>query len=375
MNKIIKNTLFIALLLLMSILMFTACNKNASVIKDSETNPTEINTSIETTFEQITLEETFSTEIITEMSTPEVTPPKETPQASNPFIIEGDTLKGLTNYGKTLTEIVIPSEWDGKKIVSIESGAFERCLKLESVIISDSIQSIGSRAFVYCSNLKSVIIGEGVTNIGNYAFKDCKALTSIQFNAKNCADIKYYETRVFELAGRNGDGITVTIGKNVERIPANLFRPYMKEDWANIKTVTFEENSQCRSIGSYAFYRCQNLSTVTLGDSITVIEEWAFSDCGITQLKITDSVVSIKKHAFALCDNLQHLEIGESLSLIEPYAFSCNNLTSVVFKNTDRWVYTESETSTHCTMIPNLQYPEVAATYLSSTYRWCYWLL
>ena len=355
--------------------MFTACNKNASVIKDSETNPTEINTSIETTFEQITLEETFSTEIITEMSTPEVTPPKETPQASNPFIIEGDTLKGLTNYGKTLTEIVIPSEWDGKKIVSIESGAFERCLKLESVIISDSIQSIGSRAFVYCSNLKSVIIGEGVTNIGNYAFKDCKALTSIQFNAKNCADIKYYETRVFELAGRNGDGITVTIGKNVERIPANLFRPYMKEDWANIKTVTFEENSQCRSIGSYAFYRCQNLSTVTLGDSITVIEEWAFSDCGITQLKITDSVVSIKKHAFALCDNLQHLEIGESLSLIEPYAFSCNNLTSVVFKNTDRWVYTESETSTHCTMIPNLQYPEVAATYLSSTYRWCYWLL
>lgn len=54
------------------------------------------------------------------------------------FIVDGNEITGLTNYGKTLTEITIPSEIDGVKITSIGAYSFYDCGGLTSVTISDS---------------------------------------------------------------------------------------------------------------------------------------------------------------------------------------------------------------------------------------------
>ena len=66
---------------------------------------------------------------------------------------------------------------------------------------------------------------------------------------------------VFSYCGSKGDGITVTIGSNVTRIPAYLFYPYNGSNYIpKITAVEFEEGSQCRCIGSNAFYRCTTLT-------------------------------------------------------------------------------------------------------------------
>ena len=82
---------------------------------------------------------------------------------------------GTTMY---LSEIVIPSTYQGRAVTEIAERGFEEH-KLRSVTIPDSVTSIGERAFIYCNNLTSVVIGDSVETLGAYAFADCDQLSEI----------------------------------------------------------------------------------------------------------------------------------------------------------------------------------------------------
>jgi hypothetical protein len=73
---------------------------------------------------------------------------------------------------------------------------------------------------------------------------------------------------VFSFAGVYRAGITVTVGANVKRIPAYLFYA-ADSDAPNVVSLTFEDDSVCESIGTYAFYT--NSGTVLDFSSCTQI--------------------------------------------------------------------------------------------------------
>ncbi|MBR2903314.1 MAG: leucine-rich repeat domain-containing protein, partial [Clostridia bacterium] len=59
------------------------------------------------------------------------------------------------------------------------------------------------------------------------------------------------------------------------------------------------------SICSYAFAYCDNLTSVTIGDSVTSIGYSAFYDCDrLKSIIIPDSVTRIGDWAFSWCDSL-----------------------------------------------------------------------
>ena len=82
----------------------------------------------------------------------------------------------VTQYQGTDTEVVIPSEIEGKPVISIGHSAFWDCTSLTSVIIPDGVTSIGDCAFYNCTDLTSVEIPDSVTSIGVHVFGDCDIL-------------------------------------------------------------------------------------------------------------------------------------------------------------------------------------------------------
>lgn len=84
-------------------------------------------------------------------------------------------------------------------------------------------------------------------------------------------------------------------------------------------------------IGRRAFHYCSKLTSVTIGNSVTSIEEGAFAGCsGLTSVNFPSSVTSIGESAFSGCSGLTSLTIPPRMNRIEISTFSgCGGLTSV----------------------------------------------
>ena len=80
---------------------------------------------------------------------------------------------------KLLSNIVIPSTYNGKAVSTIMEDGFKECTNLKSIVIGNNVTSIGESAFRYCSKLTSIEIPNSVTSIGNSAFSGCSSLTNI----------------------------------------------------------------------------------------------------------------------------------------------------------------------------------------------------
>ena len=83
------------------------------------------------------------------------------------------------------------------------------------------VTQIQDYAFESCENIETVTIGKNITHIGERAFYKCDNIKEVTFNAIRCDDC---ESSPFGDLGWNlTRGASVTIGKDVERIPAYLF--------------------------------------------------------------------------------------------------------------------------------------------------------
>ena len=74
----------------------------------------------------------------------------------------------------------------------------------------------------YRDDIKTIIIEENVVDLGNYAFFLCQYVEEIYFYASEMNDMPSAR-EIFGNVGTCGDGVCVTFGKNVTRVPAYLF--------------------------------------------------------------------------------------------------------------------------------------------------------
>ena len=97
--------------------------------------------------------------------------------------------------------------------------------------------------------------------------------------------------------------------------------------WDNVTSVTIPNSVTI--IGERAFYGCE-LTSVTIPNSVTSIGDYAFVLSGkLTLINIPNSVTSIGQNAFNNCPNLTSITIPNSVTSIGQNAFAVSGLTSI----------------------------------------------
>ena len=287
----------------------------------------------------------------------------------------------------SLTSVTIPNS-----VTSIAYGAFAGCVSLTSVTIPDSVTSIEGRAFYGCTSLTSVTIGSGVDRIEDDAFDKCYRL--IEVYDKSSLDIMtddidygcvaYYAKNVYTEEG----GSWLTDTEDGFRFFYDGETGYLVAYYGDETKLTLPESFTAHDgtevtsyqIYDYAFHGRNDLTSVTIPNSVTSIAYGAFALCsslerltvapgnpvyhsagncvietatktliiGCKGSVIPDdgSVTSIAYGAFAGCVSLTSVTIPDSVTSIEGRAFyGCTSLTSVTIPN--------SVTSMVCTAFAN----------------------
>ena len=111
-------------------------------------------------------------------------------------------------------------------------------------------------------------------------------------------------------------------------------RPYKRVPWmkysTKIKTVYVCHGIV--SIGSNAFYECNNLTTLVIPSSVTSIGRNAFNACNsLTTVAMAEGVIEIGAFAFCYCNKLKAAAIPASVTSIGEDAFyGCSILTKAI---------------------------------------------
>ena len=162
-------------------------------------------------------------------------------------------------------------------------------------VIPESVKIIGDRAFAGCEELPSVTLPSGLTAIYDWAFSSCTSLQEV-FIPANVMSIK---TNPFSRCN------------NLNRIvvdPANTTYDSRENCNGIIETssntlitgiqATVIPNT-VTTIGSYAYYDCRNLTSISIPSSVTRIAEYAFGfNYSLTTITIPNSVKIIENSAF-----------------------------------------------------------------------------
>ncbi len=240
------------------------------------------------------------------------------------FVVEGNSIMGLTDYGKEHynTVLDIPSEIDGVAITAIGASAFAHYKvlldKLTRVVIPNSVVSIEPDAFCGCQSLTEVVIPYGVKNIGGSAF-DSSGLTSIEI-PESVISIGNYTFASCPLKNVVIPNSIVSIEgdvfydcpnlhyneENGLKYLGNPINPYLYLLGAISKNITTASvNEKCIVIGSYAFSECVDLVSVEIPQKLKSIGKYAFFCCGnLTSVEIPNTVMSIGERVFEGCDSL-----------------------------------------------------------------------
>lgn len=265
------------------------------------------------------------------------------------------------------TDLVIPAEIDGKKVVSLNCSIGYICIgesrlrgkeKLRSVTLPDTVTSICANAFSDCPNLKKCSIPDSVKEIGEKAFQNSPVVEKINGvcyvgtwavgtdsqslsktvtlregtvgiadaafrKAKSMTSVKLPDgIRIGENAFSNSGLKTVTFLGSITHITGN---PFQGTPWAE----TQEQKTGLVYAKNYLIDGSGATGDITIsGDVIINSSAFAYNEA-ITSLTLK-KCKEIGSNAFTFCSNLKTVSLPSEMDEIGKSAFSgCESLASV----------------------------------------------
>ncbi len=173
-------------------------------------------------------------------------------------------------------------------VTAVGNYCFSECRGLESVRLPDSLTKLGDCAFMMCTALEEIALPDSLTEMGDNPFCYCTALTEIRFSPQHPAlrmigDALYYDYGL--PAGPEG--------------PAG---PRLVCRLCAAGDAEFQVAEGCRTIGRFALANNRGLESVTLPETVTAVDDYAFFHCtALRSVVIPATVESVGTGCFELC--------------------------------------------------------------------------
>ena len=96
-----------------------------------------------------------------------------------------------------------------------------------------------------------------------------------------------------------------------------------------VTKITAEDIAGCTAIGDYGFYRCVNLTSIDMPNTITTIGNYGFYYCPIQSINLPNILLTIGEYAFRHCEKIASIYIPASITSIGKYAFQDTKLKTI----------------------------------------------
>ena len=248
------------------------------------------------------------------------------------YTVDDDGNATITGYSGNVSALSIPETIDGHTVVAIGKSAFKGNTQLAAVTIPDTVTEIENGAFSSCAGLTDIKLPRNLKTLGGDAFYGCTGLTSVLI-PKTVENTHFYYNGIYSPFRECNNLQAVKFEDGMTRIPNSILCfCAAKLDIVIPSSVT--------EIGECAFLN-SGLVTVTIPDTVTEIENGAFSGCtGLTDIKLPRNLKTLGGDAFYGCTGLTSVLIPKTVEnthfyyngIYSPFR-ECNNLQAVKFED------------------------------------------
>lgn len=230
--------------------------------------------------------------------------------------IPADTLVAVSAFEESgVTDVTI------EDISKISNRVFADCKSLEKLTINvaDGPTSVPSALVKGCKNLQTVVFTgrtQNLTVIEAAAFKETKNLNTISLpdTIKTISKEAFYDSGIEN----------IHLPKDLKQIGT---RAFTKSELKNIVIP-----NKTKNLGEYAFLDCEELTEITLPESVTKIPSGIFENCYSLKTVNAPNVDTVCDHAFYNCKNLETFDFSKLQSL-ELMAFAYTSIRKAVFSD------------------------------------------
>ena len=199
---------------------------------------------------------------------------------------------GAFRNNTTMTELYL-----GKNVVSIENNIVYGAAALTTVHLpdGDTPVAVAGSAFSGCENLTTLVLGPSVVSVAEN-FLNISTLQQIVADPENT----WYYSRDGVLFRRESSATDLTL----VRMPRN----------SPITDYTVPSDCYVTAIGEFAFYYCNNLTSVEIAAGVKKIRYEAFSRCeNLKSIDMGPDVQELDDYAFYYCTALESLTLSPAL--------------------------------------------------------------
>ena len=205
----------------------------------------------------------------------------------------------------------------------IEFQAFTGFFSLMTLKLSEGLKKIDSKAFSGCG-IKELVIPASVTEISAEAFSACDSIRTIKVKRGN----KVYDSR---------KGCNAIIETATDKLIVGCCSTSIPEGVKEIEEFAFSETdikeikfpSTLEMIGAHAFFNCKSLKDVVIPGNVRSVGFSAFTASGVERVVVENGVEEIGSGAFSSCKNLRYVSLPASFKKTDGLFGDCRMLERV----------------------------------------------